>query len=339
MNIVAGHVVLNFEGLFATTPTPLMVLDRQLCFIAANDRYLGMLGRSWSDIVGRYVFDAFPESRERRAAIEDAFNSALDGAETRLEKILFAIQQPNGSWRDFHWTAHQQPVRAADGSIIGVMQHTVDVSAEVAAERMRDAISQEYDHRVRNILTKVSAIARRTAHHSTQNAGAMQQFLADFDPRIASMARAHQMLVHGGWERLGIAELVESELQPYAPDESFQIVIDGPNVSLSSRVAQALGMALHELATNAVKYGALSRPDGRLSVCWTIDDAAGLALQWTETGLTGLTEPTRTGFGSTIIDRILPAETNGSVVRRFDDGGMVCTIAVPSPSDSEPARS
>lgn len=269
--------------------------------------------------------------------IETAFNRALDSVETHLERLLFAIRQPDGRWHDFHWAAHQQPVRAADGSIIGVLQNIVDVTAEGAAERMRAVISQEYDHRVRNILTKVSAIARRTAHHTAQNSDAMQQFLADFDPRIASMARAHQLLVHGGWERLGLAELVESELQPYAPDTGTQIVANGPNTLLSSRVAQALGMALHELATNAVKYGALGSPAGRLAVRWTFDAAAGVTLDWTETGLDDIEVPTRSGFGSTIIDRILPAETGGKVVRRFDAGGMACTITIPSPAEGEPA--
>lgn len=330
--------MLDFEGLFATTPTPLMVLDRRLCFIAANDRYLAVLGRQWADLEGRHIFDAFPESPERRAAIEDAFARALVGAETRLEKLQFAIRQPDGSRRELYWTAHHQPVRSTDGTIIGVMQHKMDVTAEVDAERMREAISQEFDHRVRNILTKVSAIARRTAHHSARNSDTMQQFLDDFDPRIASMARAHQLLVHGGWERPGLAELVESELQPYAPDAGTQIVIDGPNLQLSSRVAQALGMALHELATNAVKYGALSRASGRLAIRWTVEDTDGLALHWRETGVEGIAPPVRSGFGSTIIDRILPAETGGSVVRRFDPDGMACTVTIPLPTDLDPAQ-
>ncbi len=320
--------MIDYESLFVTIPTPLMILDTQLRYVAANDRYLAVTSSRWEDIGGRYIFEAFPEAPERWAAINDGFQRALAGETSRLEKLVFAIRQPDGSVRDMYWTATHQPVRSRDGSIIGVMQNTTDVTSEVAAERMREVISQEYDHRVRNILTKVSAIARRTARSTST----MSQFIADFDPRIASMARAHQMLVHGGWEHLGLAELVDAELQPYAPQWAGQIVVTGDNIALSSRVAQALGMALHELATNAVKYGALSTPAGRLRVGWQRATDGALQIDWVESGLTGLAVPSHTGFGSSIIDRILPAETGGTVSRRFDPGGMTCEILLPLPT-------
>ncbi|PZN94314.1 MAG: hypothetical protein DCF31_09910 [Alphaproteobacteria bacterium] len=317
----------DFEKLLKAIPTPLMILDRNLCFLRANDCYLTVTNRCWADLEGRYVFDAFPESPERLAVIKDAFDKGLAGEETHIERLVYAIAQPDGSYTDISWNLRHVPVRARDDSIIGVMQHTLDVSAEVAAERMREVISQEYDHRVRNILTKVSAIARRTA----RGTATMGQFIKDFEPRIASMARAHQMLVHGGWERLGMTELVNSELQPYAPQVSGQIVADGPNVALSSRVAQALGMALHELATNAVKYGALSRPEGRLNVSWQTDADGTLNIDWRESGMRDLASDSKVGFGSSIIDRILPSETSGTVKRTIAPDGLSCAICIPAP--------
>lgn len=318
---------IDFAMMFETTPTPLMVLDTGLCFVAANDCYLKVTDRQRNDLIGCHVFDAFPESGDRKAVIKNGFDKALAGEANKIEKLLFAISRPDGSFHDVYWTCQQEPVRDAGGHIVGVMQHPLDVSSEVAAERMRDAISQEYDHRVRNILTKVSAIARRTAR-STET---MQQFIADFDPRISAMARAHQLLVHGGWERLGLAELVASELQPYASRNEGQIRIDGPNVTLSSRTAQAVGMALHELATNAVKYGALRQATGQLYVEWWTETGA-LHLEWRETGLTNVVEPLTLGFGSKIIDRILPAETSGTVARKFLQTGMICRIEIPDPA-------
>lgn len=320
---------LDFDNLFAITSTPLMVLDTSLCFVAANDCYLGITARRREDLLGRYVFDAFPESGDRLATMRDSFERALKGEANSLEKLVFAIERPNGGYQDAWWTCQQQPVIDADGAVIGVMQHTRDVSAEVAADRMRDVISLEYDHRVRNLLAKVSAIARRTA----RSAETMQQFIADFDPRILAMARAHELLVHGGWERLGLAELVAGELNPYATQSENQLRIAGPNAALSSHVAQALGMALHELATNAAKYGAFSRAGGHLDVIWSVDATnGGLHLVWSETGMTGIAVPKPTGFGSTIIDRVLPAETGGSVTREFTPSGLVCTIEIPMPT-------
>ncbi len=318
--------MLDFQGLFATIPTPLMVLDRQLCFVAANDSYLAVTNSRWPDIAGRHVFEAFPETPERRAAIEDGFHRALAGEANSLKNLVFAIAQPDGGTRDLYWSCHHVPVRGPDGSVVGVMQNTMDVTNEIAAERMRDAISQEYDHRVRNILTKVSAIARRTA----RSTATMQQFIADFDPRIAAMARAHQLLVSGGWERLGLAELVDSELQPYDTGAGGQISVDGANLALNSRVAQAIGLALHELATNALKHGALSTSTGHLRITWSLAEA-GLTLVWAESGMTGLQRPENNGFGSTIIDRILPAEIEGAVTRNFTPTGLICTIVVPNP--------
>jgi len=324
-----ASIVLDFDHLFAITSTPLMVLDTSLCFIAANDCYLGITARRREDLMGRFVFDAFPESGERLVSIRDSFERALQGEANSLEKYAFAIERPNGGYQEAWWTCEQQPVRDADGTIVGVMQHTRDVTSEVAAERMRDVISLEYDHRVRNLLAKISAIARRTA----RSADNLKQFIADFDPRISAMARSHELLVHAGWERLGLAALVASELQPYASKSEVQMHFDGPDVVLSSHVAQALGMALHELATNAVKYGALSQPSGRLDISWSVDAIDGaLHFVWAETGMSGIPIPQPTGFGSTIIDQILPAETGGSAVRDFTPTGLVCTVEIPVPT-------
>ncbi len=319
-------IALDFDNLFAVASTPVMVLDTSLCFIAANDCYLDITARRREDLIGRPFFDAFPERGDRRVAMRESFERALNGEANSLEKLAFAIEKPKGSYQDRYWTCEQTPVRAAGGAIIGVMQHTRDVSSEVAAERMRNLISLEYDHRVRNMLAKVSAIARRTA----RSAATIQEFIADFEPRLLAMTRAHDLLVHGGWERLGLGGLVASELQPYATSSEGQLHFDGPDVVLPSHVAQALGMALHELATNAVKYGALSRPGGHLDVIWSIGAIDGaLRLVWAETGMSGITDPQPSGFGSTIIDQILPAETGGSVTREFTPSGLVCSVEIP----------
>ncbi len=319
------ETAIDFERLFNETPVPLMVLDHELRFIAANDSYLEMTARKRGDLIGRFVFDAFPEAEDRVAVTDAAFRKALAGETTTLGRIAFAIRGRDGGIEDSWWDCKQQPARSADGSIIGVLQHARNVSREMAAERMRDAISDEYDHRVRNLLSKVSAIARRTARATDS----MQQFIDNFDPRIMAMARAHQLLVEGGWDRIDLTELIRGELAPYDTPKSpvhDAIHVAGPAVILSSRVAQALGMALHELATNAVKYGALGRRGGQLDVNWSVDASTGaVQLIWLETGVPGTEKPRSSGFGSTIIDRILPSEIGGTVVRDFTGQGLICS--------------
>lgn len=319
---------LDFNALFDLSPTPLMVLDTSLHFVAANQCYLSVTASKREELIGRYVFDVFSESPERQAEAKSCFERALAGEENEQEPHPFSIAR-RGGYVEVWWMTHHLPLHDASGSIVGVLQHCRDVTDEVDAKRMRAVISEEYDHRVRNMLAKVSAVARRTAN----SAGTLQNFIADFDPRIAAMARAHELLVNGGWEQLGLAELVASELQPYATGTDVQLDIAGPNASLSSHVAQALGMALHELATNAAKYGALSKSGGRLDINWTVDAGNGaLRFVWRETGVANVVAPQKSGFGSTIIDRVLPAETGGSVERLFTPSGMICTVDIPVPT-------
>ncbi|MEY2883512.1 MAG: hypothetical protein RL490_1236 [Pseudomonadota bacterium] len=319
------RLAIDFEALFQSMPTPFMVLDTDLRFVAANAAYLEMTARSAAELVGVYVFDAFPETAERQDAARQPFTLALSGQES-VARTIFAIDRPGQGRKDVHWDVHHTPVRNHEGVVTGVLQFAVDVSAEIEAERMRDVISQEYDHRVRNMMAKVSAIARQTARHTVDTA----QFLADFDRRISAMARTHELLVNGGWETLSLRALIESELQPFANHGIDQTLIEGQDCSLSSRVAQALGMALHELATNAAKHGALSRPDGRLTVSWQSDVNHAIILSWIETGLSALQKDASPGFGTTIIDRILPLETDGIVHRVMTPNGLTCTITLPN---------
>jgi PAS domain S-box-containing protein len=315
---------IDFEALFQSMPTPFMVLDRDLRFIAMNNAYLAMTARTQDNLSGVFVFDAFPESGERKDSIRQAFLQALSGQENIVKRNVFAIDRPGIGRQDVYWDVHHTPVRNVDGEVVGVLQYALDVSAEIAAERMRDVISQEYDHRVRNMMAKISAIARQTARYSAETS----EFLSEFERRIGAMARTHELLINGGWEQLGLRALVDSELEAYA--DKGQSLVTGENVILSSRVGQALGMALHELAINAAKYGALSQPSGRLKVHWEHGDH-GVTLHWHETGMSMTALETPSGFGTTIIDRVLPLETGGTVTRDITSTGLICSIVIPDP--------
>ena len=323
----ARPLAIDFQALFQSMPTPFMVLDNDLRFVAANAAYLKTMARTASDLIGTHVFDAFPESPERKAVIQRAFTTALVGTENSIARFAFAIERPGKGRTDSYWNIHHTPVRNPAGTIIGVLQYAQDISAEVEAERMRDVISQEYDHRVRNMMTRISAIARHTARQTYDT----ETFLADFDRRIVSMARTHALLIQGGWDSLRLRGLVESALQPHVGDELLQVSIEGEDQTLSSRVGQALGMALHELATNAAKYGTLTHDDGLVTVSWTVDAEGSLRIEWRETGLTDVPVEISPGFGTTIIDRILPLESGGSVERILTPTGMLCTIVLPDP--------
>lgn len=322
------RLAIDFEALFQSMPTPFMVLDKDLRFVAMNRAYLAMTSRSKDDLAGVFVFDAFPETGERQDAIRRPFMLALAGQENTVKRNVFAIDRPGVGRQDVYWDVHHTPVCDVDGKVVAVLQYALDVSAEIAAERMRDVISQEYDHRVRNMMTKISAIARQTARFNAETS----EFLSEFERRIGAMARTHELLINGGWEQLGLRALIDGELEAYA--DKGQTQVTGDDVILSSRVGQALGMALHELAINAAKYGALSHTDGRLSVCWKLTSDHGIMLHWHETGVAIAATDTPSGFGTTIIDRVLPLETDGSVTREITSAGLTCTIVIPDPMKS-----
>jgi PAS domain S-box-containing protein len=319
---------IDFDRLFNVLPSPYMILDSQLRFLDMNARYLTVTERTRGELVGRYVFDAFPERGERLAKFKSAFEKAIAGEANSLVREPFSVERPEcqgGGRREVYWTCHNLPVFTPTGQICGMLQKAEDVTAEVNAESMRDVIAREFDHRIRNILATVTSIARATALASPSPDG----FLDAFDGRIEALARTHEMLSHGGALDADLGELVAAHIRPYRSRGS-EPSVGGPAVRLSRRQTQGVGMALHELATNAAKYGALSRPEGRLSVLWTIDVEMGLCtLNWQEGGLRDLRPSTRTGFGTKILTRVLPMELGGKVDYRLRPTGLHFELSFP----------
>ncbi len=322
---------IDFWQMFRSLPAPHMVLDAQLRFVDMNDAYLRMTQRARGELVGRFVFDAFPEEEARREALRRAFVRACAGEANSLIRQPFALHDPEGGLRQCWFTCHHVPLRDRSGRLCGVMQQAEDVTQEVASERLRDALTAEFDHRVKNLLTTVASIARRTSRSATST----DAFVAGFEARIQAMARTHSLLVGGGWDRLSLGELARSALAPFVSEER-PAEVAGPEVDLSGRQAQALGLAFHELAINATKHGALAEAQGRLSVCWSVrrpDPGQGgapwLEIVWLEKGLRGLQAPEEAGFGTTLIERVLPAEIGGSIEREFLPSGLRCIIGLP----------
>ncbi|MDP2410188.1 MAG: HWE histidine kinase domain-containing protein [Pseudolabrys sp.] len=323
---MAGSNV-DFKRMFYMLPTPYLVLDKQLNIIDMNDQYLAVTKRTRQELIGRYVFDAFPEGEERLTMFRNAFLRAVAGEANAIVKSPFSIPRPEsegGGMREVWWTCHHMPAYDADGNIVGMVQKAVDQTAEVMAERMRDIISREFDHRVKNLLTTVGTIARRTAKTSLST----EDFIANFEARINAMARTHQLLVEGGWDGMSLFDLLSAELKPYVQSDHCRVAIEGPPVTLTGKQAETLGLAFHELATNAAKYGALKDPNAALDISWR-RDAGMITIDWSETGLHGLVPPTTRGFGSVIIEKAVPAELSGSVERDFRPRGLHCRIEIP----------
>lgn len=303
-----------------------MVLDRDLRYVAASEVYLATVGLRMEDLAGRFIFDAFPEIEERRARLEASMRRALAGEMNGIDRLPYAIPDPEDRSRmtEAWWRCKHSPLPDADGQIGYVVQITENITELVRAEEVKTAIAQEMQHRVSNLLSLVQIIARRTAAHSDT----MPAFLERFGERLQAMARTHAYLAGGNWNRMSIREMVARQLEHGHSALGGQITVGGPEIDLGASEALMLSLAIHELTTNSLKHGALRDETGKLEVSWARTDAAGYKFLWTEKLAGPVAAPSRTGFGSMILDSIVPSQLGGQSSREYAPDGLRYRITV-----------
>jgi two-component sensor histidine kinase len=205
----------------------------------------------------------------------------------------------------------------------------VNDQAELAERAQHERVLRhELQHRINNMLTTIRAVARRTRARSQS----LDDFAKSFDDRLAAIARTHALLSGTETSAVGMRELLAQELSAHGAVEGENLTQRGPVLVISAKQAQALSMAFHELATNAVKHGALSVDNGRIDVSWTTDISGAekqLRIRWRETGVTIEREPARRGFGSDILERSVPHALHGSFDRTLHRDGIECVIVLP----------
>ncbi|WP_239016843.1 HWE histidine kinase domain-containing protein [Sphingomonas ginkgonis] len=184
----------------------------------------------------------------------------------------------------------------------------------------------ELDHRVKNTLANIQALVT----HASSNADTLESFATGLNQRIQSMSRVHSLLTRHRWEGVSLSGLISLELEQYAQENGDRIDLAGPPLTLSSKASLAVSLAVHELSTNAAKYGSLSVPDGKVAVSWSVQPGGGVVIEWKESGGPTVLTPNRRGFGSSLIGRALELETGGSSELRFEQGGVECSITLPA---------
>ncbi|HLQ18300.1 MAG TPA: HWE histidine kinase domain-containing protein, partial [Tabrizicola sp.] len=201
-----------------------------------------------------------------------------------------------------------------------------DVSERRQQQEQMQLLVDEINHRSKNMLGVIQVIARNTA------ASDATEFIARFGERVRGLAASNELLVRNGWSTVELEDLVRSQLEPFSDFSSGRVLLDGARIALSPVATRALGMALHELATNAVKYGALSNATGRIRVTWAWDKSAGgrFRLSWTEEGGPTVYPPTRRGFGSKVTTMMVESTTSGRVVTSFPPEGFVWQLDCPA---------
>lgn len=227
---------------------------------------------------------------------------------------------------------YNSPLVDADGRVFAVASIVDDITEQRMGQQRQQLMMAELDHRVKNNLAAVISLAEQSGRATSSYAEFRESFLG----RIRALSRLHNALAATRWEGANLRALVRQTLEAFGQDASSQAEIDGPAIVLPPRVAQSMGMAINELCTNAVKYGALSREGGRVHVRWSMVGHVGadgpldaVELVWIETGGPRVVAPTRRGFGTELIEGAISYELGGSVDMRFDPDGLRCTLVVP----------
>jgi PAS domain S-box-containing protein len=233
----------------------------------------------------------------------------------------FRIVRPDGEIR--HSLCAGALTRDAAGAVTRISGVTIDITERKRAEERQFLLAREVDHRARNALAVVQAIVRLT------RAGTVPTYISAVEGRIRALSQAHTLLSQSRWEGADIASLIEEELAPYRSDGGKRVRLAGPPVFLEPDRSQVLALALHELATNSAKYGALSSDGGKLTVSWQSQDGQ-VTLVWREAGGPPVRPPTEQGFGTKIINASIKHQLGGDVLLEWKPSGLQCKLSIPS---------
>ena len=295
-----------------------------------NERMFAIFGRRPEEgSIGKATFLKEILHPEDRPVFRQAILRAL-----REDVILHATgrirRHDDGQWRTIDMAGRFERTRPGGlpRRLIGVV---ADVTDRHLSEERRSLLIRELHHRVKNTLATVQAIVGSTARTATS----IDSFHEAFVGRIKSLAHTHSVLTEATWQTASLRDLLASELMPYAESETetspdLRIVLDGPAVDLPSEIAVPIGMAIHELTTNAAKYGALSTGRGRVVIAWRVE-AGVLHLDWRESGGPPVAPPTRQGFGSRLLQRVLTTQVQAQITTDYAPEGFHLTLAAPLP--------
>ncbi len=340
MDQVIDGVVITFVNITERTRAELMLREHAAMIDFSPDALLGLgldgAVRSWNpaaerlfgykaaDAVGRSV--SFLAAADRHPEQMDLIARARSG--NVAGPIETVRRRRDGS--DVNVELTVMPILDSRGTVVSIAASARDISERTHAEIHRLLLQHELSHRVKNALATVQSIAQQTLRQSL----GIEAFQETFVARLMALSHTHDLLMRSEWQDAALYDVIEAELAPYQSNGQLPWTAVGQNVRLDSKAALAIGMAVHELATNASKYGALSVPGGRIEMSWEkrgAGDEQRLHFRWVESGGPAVVEPPHKGFGTRLIAEGLAFELDGDVQLDFDPAGIRCTIDIPLP--------
>lgn len=280
-----------------------------------------LYGYTAEEIIGRPIRALIPPDRlEEEAAILARIRRG-----ERVEARDTVRMRKDGSLVDVLLTVSL--LKNAAGEVVGGCSIVRDITDRKRLEMDVQLLSRELDHRARNLLALVQAIV------SLSDADTTRDLKTVIEGRIHALSQAHTLLAEARWTGADLASLVRQELSPYCSEKALRASLNGPEVHLKTGQAQSFALLFHELTTNAVKYGALSAPTGRVQVIWSQEDSGFLSLQWVEQDGPSIEPPKRRGFGIRVIEEVVRRQLNGQVQFDWVRGALTCSIELLNFSD------
>ena len=283
-----------------------------------------MLGYTAAEAVGKpfgFLMRPSPESKESAA---DLFRRVMGGETITKEGLRL---RKDGS--SVPVSISTSPMRDANGRIIAVSVMFRDISEQKRREEHTRFIMRELSHRSKNLLAVIQAMARQTGRTSRS----LDDFQARFSARVAGLAQSHDLLVKQDWRGVPVTELIEAQIAPFIDRAEDRLLLAGPRLSLKPEAAQNIGLALHELATNASKHGALTSPAGRIEIRWEVEQRNSerrFRMNWREGGGPEVTAPPGHGFGRTVVEGMVGRALDGEAELLWHSGGIEWRLDVPA---------
>ena len=290
------------------------VLDSEGSMVEVNQPALDFGGLTKEDVVGKPFWETFWWTHEDTVS-ENCRSAVQEAKAGRTQRFDVVVRGKDGAFITIDFLL--EPVLDEAGDLQMLVASGFDISAREEARARERMLMGEINHRTKNILTLVQAVARQTARGGTEG------FLSRFEDRLSALAKAQDLLFQSATDQVDLRSLAQSQLAHFLDTMETRISLDGPDINLSAQVAQTIGMALHELATNAGKYGALSSDVGRVDISWrVIPEDKTFEITWTEHDGPSVTPPVSKGFGSTVINQMTRSVLNAEVQMDFEPQGV-----------------
>jgi PAS domain S-box-containing protein len=310
-----------------TTRMPMVFTDAEPGnpIVFANKSFLGLIGYMREEVLGRSFNSIMARGTDPEvlALVEAAFEDSSD------RDLEICCRRKDGS---LFWAALLiSPVRDESGAVVQHFASLVDLTRQKKEQDHCRMLIDELNHRVKNTLSTVQSVVGQVLRNTSDP----ELIRESIESRLFALSRSHDLLTLESWQGAWLSDLIKAALEPFGSDDSRgeRFVTTGENIRLSPKATLALGIAFHELATNAVKYGALSNQFGSILLRWKIElgpEADRLILHWQEKGGPPVTPPIRKGIGARVIERGLTHELEGVVHLDYPTDGVVCTISIPA---------